>query len=187
MLCETWLYRLCRCEEHARFIKFTRVHRGEYRCSCIVSVCRNEIYTEGNWIVAISWKRWTVSRSATVERRAWLWQAGRQQQQRQGSTSVADPEMLLAECYSSQSPSAFWHFTAYLYARLPLSNGGHAVSPNFKKRAQFFSLTATRMDYSGPFINFQKWPTSWCFHFEKKKYFVTKERKIYECQIHKDE
>lgn len=75
VLCETWLYRLCRCEEHTRFIKFTRVHRGEYRCSCIVSVCRNEIYTEGNWIVAISWKRWTVSRSATVERRASLWQA----------------------------------------------------------------------------------------------------------------
>lgn len=32
-----------------------------------------------------------------------------------GAEVVADPEMLLTECYSSRSPSTFWHFTAYLF------------------------------------------------------------------------
>lgn len=28
---------------------------------------------------------------------------------------VVDPEMLLTECYSTRSPSTFWHFTGYLF------------------------------------------------------------------------
>lgn len=34
-----------------------------------------------------------------------------------GAEVVTDPEMLLAECYSSQSRSPFWHFTVYLFSK----------------------------------------------------------------------